>query len=109
MVKNPPANAGDARDVGWIPWVGKIPWRRKWQPTPLFLPGELHGQRSLEGYSPGVTKSQTQLSMNYYYYNYDHHFLLLFFFVVVVVLIIIITILFACLTDMYFHWLTQDL
>ena len=33
-------------------WVGKIPWRRKWQPTPVFLPGESHGQRSLVGYSP---------------------------------------------------------
>ena len=32
--------------------VGKIPWRRKWQPTPVFLPGEFHGQRSLAGYSP---------------------------------------------------------
>ena len=37
---------------GLDPWVGKIPWRRKWQPTPLFLPGKSHGQRSLEGYSP---------------------------------------------------------
>ena len=34
------------------PWVGKIPWRRKWQPTPVFLPGESRGQRSLAGYSP---------------------------------------------------------
>ena len=34
------------------PWVGKIPWRRAWQPTPVFLPGESHGQRSLAGYSP---------------------------------------------------------
>ena len=34
------------------PWVGKIPWRRKWQPTPVFLPGKLHGWRSLVGYSP---------------------------------------------------------
>ena len=33
-------------------WVGKIPWRRKWQPTPVFLPGKSHGQRSLSGYSP---------------------------------------------------------
>ena len=33
------------------PWVGKIPWRRKWLPTPVFLPGEFHGQRSLAGYS----------------------------------------------------------
>ena len=37
---------------GFNPWVGKIPWRRKWQPTPVFLPGESHGQRSLAGYSP---------------------------------------------------------
>ena len=34
------------------PWVGKIPWRRAQKPTPLFLPGESHGQRSLAGYSP---------------------------------------------------------
>ena len=34
------------------PWVGKIPWRRAWQPTPVFLPGESHGQRSLVVYSP---------------------------------------------------------
>jgi len=34
------------------PWVGKIPWRRKWQPTPVFSPRESHGQRSLVGYSP---------------------------------------------------------
>ena len=33
-------------------WVGKIPWRRIWQPTPVFLPGKFHGQRSLVGYSP---------------------------------------------------------
>ena len=34
------------------PWLGKIPWRRKWQPNPVFLPGESHGRRSPEGYSP---------------------------------------------------------
>ena len=34
------------------PWVRKSPWSRKWQPTPVFLPGESHGQRSLVGYSP---------------------------------------------------------
>jgi len=34
------------------PWVGKIPWRRKWQSTPVLLPGKSHGQRSLVGYSP---------------------------------------------------------
>ena len=38
MVKNQPANVGDARDVNLIPgWVGKIPWSRKWQPTPVFM------------------------------------------------------------------------
>ena len=37
---------------GFNPWVRKIPWRRKWQPTPVFLPGESHGWRSLVGYSP---------------------------------------------------------
>ena len=41
------------------PWAGKIPWRRKWQPTTVFLPGESHGQRSLMGYNPSQ-KSQTQ-------------------------------------------------
>ena len=38
------------------PWLVKIPWRRKWQSTPTFLPGESHGQRSLAGYSPGGCK-----------------------------------------------------
>ena len=45
LVKNLSDNAGDARDR-------KIPWRRKWQPTPVFLPEKPHGQRSLLGYSP---------------------------------------------------------
>ena len=44
---------------GLSPWVGNIPWRREWQPTPVFLPGESQGQRSLAGYSPqGCTKSE---------------------------------------------------
>ena len=37
---------------GFDPWLGKIPWRRAWQPAPVFLPGESHGQGSLVGYSP---------------------------------------------------------
>ena len=42
------------------PWVGKIPWRRKWQLTPVFLPGEFHGQKGLAGYSPwGRKESDT--------------------------------------------------
>ena len=43
-------------------WVGKIPWRRKWHPTPIFLPRESHGQRSLAGHSPCGCKSWTWLS-----------------------------------------------
>ena len=50
MVKNPPVNAGVMRP-GFEPWVGKMPWRRRQQPTPGFLPGESQGQRSLGGYS----------------------------------------------------------
>ena len=46
------ASACNAEDPGFDPWVGKIPWRRKWQPTPVFLPEKSHGQRSLVGYSP---------------------------------------------------------
>ena len=40
------------RRPGFDPWVRKIPWRKKWQPTPVFLPEKSHGQRSLVGYSP---------------------------------------------------------
>ena len=40
------------RRRGFHPWIGKILWRSKWQPTPVFLPGKSHGQRSLAGYSP---------------------------------------------------------
>ena len=40
------------RKHGFSSWFGKIPWRRKWQPTPVFLPAESHGQGSLVGYSP---------------------------------------------------------
>ena len=50
--KNLPANAGDVKRHGFDPWVGKIPWRRAQQPTPVVLPGESHGQGSLAGYSP---------------------------------------------------------
>ena len=51
VVKSLIANAGVERDR-FNPWVGKIPWRRAWQLTPVFLPGESHGQRNLVGYSP---------------------------------------------------------
>ena len=45
-------SAWQCRRHGFNPWVGKIPWRRAWQPTPVFLPGESHGQRNKVGYSP---------------------------------------------------------
>ena len=48
MVKNLPA----MQETRFNPWVGKMPWRREWLPTPVFLPGEYHGQRRLAGYSP---------------------------------------------------------
>ena len=51
MVKNPPANAGGSRDVGLIPGSGRFPGL-KWQPAPLFMRGEFHGQRSLTSYYP---------------------------------------------------------
>ena len=47
---------------GFSPWIGKISWKKAWKPTPVFLPGESHGQRNLAGYSPQVTKNQNQLS-----------------------------------------------
>ena len=51
------------RRLGFNPWVGRVPWKRKWQPTPAFLPGNSHGQRSLVGLQPmGSQESQTQLS-----------------------------------------------
>ena len=60
VVKSSPANAGDIRETGSIPGRGKILWRRKWQPTPVFLPGESHPQRSLADYSPwGHKESDT--------------------------------------------------
>ena len=51
-------SACQCRRRGFDPWVGKIPWRRKWQPTPVFLPGKSHGQRSLVG-PWGRTESDT--------------------------------------------------
>ena len=59
MVKNPPANAGDIRDLDWIPGSGRSPGEGHGNPLQwVFLPGEFHGQRSLVGYSPrGHTES----------------------------------------------------
>ena len=74
-VKEPPANAGDLRNMGlkkkkkkygFDPWVGKIPWRRAWQPIPVLLPVLSHGQRSQEGYTVHwVAERQTQLKQRH--------------------------------------------
>ena len=57
-VKNPPT-----RQETWVlPWVGKSPWRREWLPTPVFWPGQFHGQKSLVGTVRGVTKSWAWLT-----------------------------------------------
>ena len=59
VVKSPPANAGDVRDPGFDPWVGKIPWRRAWQRTPVFLPGESLDRGAWQATIHGVTQSRT--------------------------------------------------
>ena len=67
--KNLPA----MQETRFSPWVAKIPWRRKWQPIPVFLPGESLGQRSLVGYSPwGGKESDTNewLTIPYYMNKY---------------------------------------
>ena len=58
--KEPTCQCRRHKRCGFDPWVEKIPWRGKWQPTPVFLPGKSHGQRSLAGYSPwGCKESDT--------------------------------------------------
>ena len=51
------------------PWVGKIPWRRKWQPALVFLPGKSHGQRSLVGYSPWSCKESDMTERLHFHFH----------------------------------------
>ena len=60
--KEPACQCKRHKRCGFEPWIRKIPWRRAWQPTPVFLLGELPGQRSLVGYSPWRHKGWTRLS-----------------------------------------------
>ena len=62
MVKNLPANR--RRSCRFDPWVGKIPWRRKWQPTPLSLPEKSHGQRYLADHSPWGCRESDMTEIN---------------------------------------------
>ena len=56
---------------GFNPWVRKIPWRKKWQSTPVLLPGKSHGQRSLVGYSPwGPKESDTTERLHFHFQAY---------------------------------------
>ena len=58
--KNSTCQCRRCKSHSFYPWVGKVPWRRKWQPTPTFLPGESHWQRSVVDYSPqGCRESDT--------------------------------------------------
>ena len=60
---------------GFDPWVGKIPWSRKWQPTPVLLPGKFHGQRSLEGYGLwGCKGSDTTWATNTFLVQSNYHY-----------------------------------
>ena len=54
------------RRHGFNPWVRKVPWKRAWQPTPVFLPGESHGQVSLVGYSPYSHKESSTTEVIYH-------------------------------------------
>ena len=54
---------------GFDPWVRKIPWRRKWQPTPVFLPGESHGGRSLVGCSPWGCKESDVPELLHFHFS----------------------------------------
>ena len=60
MVKKLPARAGDEGDSDFTPRSGRFPWSRKWQPTPVFLPENFHGQRAWQAAVHEVTKGQTQ-------------------------------------------------
>ena len=57
---------------GFNPWVGKIPWRRKWQPTPVFLPEESQGRRSLVGYSPWGHKESDTTERLYFHFHHPY-------------------------------------
>ena len=72
VLKHPPANAGELGDEGSIPGLGRS-WRGKWQPTPVFLPGEPHGQRGLEATVYGVCEeSDMRVHMRVHAHTHTH-------------------------------------
>ena len=72
MVTNLPVSAGDTRHR-FNPWVRKIPWGTKWQPTPVFLPGRFYGQRNLVGDSPWDCK-ESDMTEHSTYFTYVSSF-----------------------------------
>ena len=62
VIRSKELTCQNAGDLGLIPGSGRFPWRRAWQPTPVFLPGESHGRRSLEGYSLWNRRVRTDLA-----------------------------------------------
>ena len=72
MVKDLPANAGGSRDVGSTPVSGRSPGVGKWQPAPVFLPGEIHRQRSLVGYIQSIRLQRVRHDLTTYIYIYIH-------------------------------------
>ena len=64
--KNPACQCRRHKRHGFDPWVGKIPWRRAWQPISILLPGEAHGQRSLAGYSQQGRKESDTTEVTYH-------------------------------------------
>ena len=58
------------RRPGFDPWVGKIPWRRKWQPTPVLWPGKSHGRRSLVGYCPWGHKDSDRIERLHFHFHF---------------------------------------
>ena len=77
LVRNPPVTWANVGAAGLIPGSGRLPWREKWQPTPIFLPGRFHGQRSLTGYIvQGVAESdmtQHNAIRNFYFTEEMQH------------------------------------
>ena len=67
--KGPICQCRRHKRCGFYPWVGKIPWRRTWKPTPVFSPGKSHGQRSLAGYGP---QGHKESDMNRVTYTHAH-------------------------------------
>ena len=69
MVKNLPVNANEMKE--FYIWVGKIPWRKTREPSPVFLPEESHGQRSLIGYSPWGRKESDTTERLHFHFHYS--------------------------------------